>query len=1408
MQPAMFTPNHYSATQQQQQSLATTAQQQLMQQQQMRRTTRSSQRSPAVPPASTTVQSMPPQVVQGHSHQMQYQTIPATHLQANGPKHLSYSPSLYVASPDQQMLTGRPASVNPAYSTPEIQFQFPTFEDIEDSSLLTTTSSHPYQTQLQSHSPDHQLLQDLQGTVNPAYNPADLQFSFSQFEDPPMMAAAGGGGPPHPSNPFQGQLNSNSPDPMLGGDAFRYRVMQSNSNGGDPVGQRAISPLFTRQQQQQQQQQHQQQQHQQAVLNSGVGVGVGAPSKQNNGMYSQDAADWRAGANGLYALDQYLGVQGQFPSSTGGTPQSHASVSGPVRQMPINQQPVQNPGVRQQMISVGPSDDIVETMPPKPLAVDGAGDSDVKPKATKKKKQQQQSAVAVAASPKLVNGSTHMMMDMERLILFDVNMDEEVVYDPTGSVTLSYEPVAPMNAKSPNSTDSPDPAMALETNNNKKAKSKSKAKAVKVVPKDPIAQMKSRMLDALEDDDVPASKVLIICRDELKAIAEDDSDSNEKIVAWLKTVFDHGFDDLFRLMTNTSLFITRIRKWIVDAWKADKMSAIVLHGLQVYQKLALDEDHLERFKLRSVFSVFSKGTRDEKVKQACAHILSRAAKLTAKQEAEAKKAEAKAKAEASKPASTKPSTENVKTDDKVTTAKPTAVSKSADSEAILKDAAKIASLANEDNKTGKRKTELLEKDHPSKRVAPNPPSDKSKIQLPIAPDGSKASVAGGAAKAKSSTGGFFADIQKAAKPKPIPAAPQPGGFTSIFDLLKEREAANAAAKSTTVAEKPPPPAKKKKTVRWRPDEELNEIRVFKTELPEGEDGNDPMEVEGAMDAGLVKAKVRANLKEEAQALKDFMSKTKSQGYVDFDDDFEMDWDSLAPILIDHLAPQYIRGLCFKRMGDQRAESQEAKAQQERERNVLAVHYSMSHPAPPNPSELASATEVEQSSEAWDAPLLLPPPNWRRDGNYLFADPNQRKSMAREFMPQPAPPTAPPPTAPIDLTSIFANLGGGQSASAPAVQPVSTPQEPPKANQLASILAELQKLAPAPAPAPAPASAPAPAPAVQAPQPASTPTPVQNNPLQSNPLLAFLGLQSQTPQPQAPAQPQIDIAKALQQLVQQQQPQQQIQPQQQPQQPQQPQQQQQQAQTNPFGGIPFPFMLPQQAGQAPAFPFNMPFPPPLLPGQNPLEMMAMYQAMAAQAPQQPQTTPTPQFGQTVADTLPNFRNMAIQQTNDVKMNDDSDGYQPPEQTQTEKAYQDNSHNNNNNGNNGPKEGKGSWSKFGKKKKHAYQDQPPYKKHKGDSGHGGKRVCAFWQAGNCLKKDDCQYSHDGPPGQGGSEQADQIRQHLYGKDSGDGGRSHEKKHKKFKKRTGYVGGSGSAADTAAASASNDWNGEMEY
>ncbi|EPS39437.1 hypothetical protein H072_6760 [Dactylellina haptotyla CBS 200.50] len=1406
MQHAMFSPNHFNAATQQQQQQPITQQQQqqqqqqLMQQQQLRRTTRSSQRSPQQPSPQVPLQSLPPQ------HQLQYQGIPQSHLQPNGPRKQqiqldqmsSYNPNMYVASPDQQMLPGRQAAVNPSYNPSDIPFQFPTFEDIDGSSMMAAaTSSHPYQSQMASHSPDHQILQEMQGPVNPQYNHSDIQFEFSQFENPAMIATASPSHPSHPSHAFQGQLTSNSPDPMLGGEAFRYHVIQPTGNA-DPVNQRALSPLYARHHQQQQQ--VQQQAQQQNVMNNPSLAPANKQVQQNGALY-QDGGNWRVSNGPMYALDQYpqgyLGVPGQFqqqPPATG-TPQPHPSTSAPAQAMTINhqlqQQPQHQAGVHQQMISVGPSDDIVETVPARNPSIDGTSDAaDAKKPKTAKKKKPQPVAV-VPPPPKAVNGAKHMLMDMERLIIFDANLNEDKILDAAGPVTLSYESVAvPTATKSPTNVESPDSPP-------KKAKSKAAKPKIAKVPQDPVSQMKDRLVKVIEDDQISVTKAVSGCWNEMKAISEEDKDGDEKRIAWLKTIFDNGFDEFFRLMTKIPQIIKRIRKWMVEAWREDKMSAIILHGLQVYQKLALDENDLDEFKLNSVLNTFSKNTRDEKVKQACAHILTRAAKFTAKQEADTKKTDAKTKD--SKTAATKNTPESSKVDEKPTDTKPPPGISKSDTSDILKDAAKVASLGTEDSKTAKRKTELLDKDHPNKRIAANPSSEKSKIQLPIAPDGSKAPTAGTAAKPKSSNEGFFANIQKAAKPKPTPAAPQPGGFTSIFDLLKEREAANAAAKSAATTEKPAPVVKKKKSVRWKPDEQLNEIKIFQTELAEGEDGSDPMEVEPGMDAGLVKAKVRANLKEEAQAL-------KNRNFDDYDDEFDMEWDSLTPVKV-FWPPDMLRNTCFKRMGDQHSESSEAKKQQERERNVLTVHYSMSHPAPITPFELPSVNVVEQpSGDAWEASVLRPPPGWKRERNYLFGDSYQKKHMARAFMPQQAAPApAPAPTAPpvsqVDLSSILANLGAVQPTAAPA--PQAAPQEPPKSTQIASILAELQKLTPQTAAAPTP----------QVSQPAPTPTPPQNNPLQSNPLLAFLGIQNPQPaQPQPPAQPQLDLSKALQQLTQQQPPQPQ-----QPVLPAQPAQQAAQPQMNPFAGFPFPFPpMPPQPGQAPVLPFNMPFPPPI-PGQNPLqnplEFMAMYQALMGQGlnpQQQPQQSQQPQpqpqqpqqFG--VQDTTNSTNN-----NSDVKMTDENDNYQPPEQISSDnKNHQDNNNNNSNNGGGNNKDGKGSWSKFGKKKKNFHQNQQPYNKkdkdnHAGNSG--GKRVCAFWQAGNCLKKDDCQYSHDGPPGQGGSEQADQIRQHLYGKDEG---RSHEKKHKKFKKRIGYTGGSGSAADTAAASASNDWNGEMEY
>lgn len=89
------------------------------------------------------------------------------------------------------------------------------------------------------------------------------------------------------------------------------------------------------------------------------------------------------------------------------------------------------------------------------------------------------------------------------------------------------------------------------------------------------------MIDALEDEDLAINKVLALCWNEMKSIGEEDKDGDDKRIAWLKVIFDYGDVELFRTMTDVAQIIKRIRKWVVDAYREDKNSPIILYSLQV-----------------------------------------------------------------------------------------------------------------------------------------------------------------------------------------------------------------------------------------------------------------------------------------------------------------------------------------------------------------------------------------------------------------------------------------------------------------------------------------------------------------------------------------------------------------------------------------------------------------------------------------------------------------------------------------------------------------------------------------------------------------------------------------------------------------------------------------------------------
>lgn len=136
----------------------------------------------------------------------------------------------------------------------------------------------------------------------------------------------------------------------------------------------------------------------------------------------------------------------------------------------------------------------------------------------------------------------------------------------------------------PISVESPDPSASPKEKKAKVAKT-TKAKAAKPasppVPPDPASQLAHRLQTAFANEDLTNVELIKLCWNEIKDLLEEDADYDAKRIAWLKTVFDDGFDDLYRLMTDVPHIIKRLRRWLVASWKADKNSPIILYTLQV-----------------------------------------------------------------------------------------------------------------------------------------------------------------------------------------------------------------------------------------------------------------------------------------------------------------------------------------------------------------------------------------------------------------------------------------------------------------------------------------------------------------------------------------------------------------------------------------------------------------------------------------------------------------------------------------------------------------------------------------------------------------------------------------------------------------------------------------------------------
>ncbi|KAF8456423.1 hypothetical protein BDZ91DRAFT_527444 [Kalaharituber pfeilii] len=185
--------------------------------------------------------------------------------------------------------------------------------------------------------------------------------------------------------------------------------------------------------------------------------------------------------------------------------------------------------------------------------------------------------------------------------------------------------------------------------------------------------------------------------------------------------------------------------------------------------------------------------------------------------------------------------------------------------------------------------------------------------------------------ATTTTSSFFKSMTGRAQPGSKPAtpavpAPKAQGYASIFDQLRERqkkdeEEAALRAKGGKVAEKEEEltkKGKKKKTVRWKPDNVLEEINIFQVLEPIGEYYG------GGDGRGHVFGDARSLDMEEG---KDALAALKNRKALEEEDDIYIDWyqpsgqlitpkfQSLLLFVEKFARSSIFRTLCFARCGE-------------------------------------------------------------------------------------------------------------------------------------------------------------------------------------------------------------------------------------------------------------------------------------------------------------------------------------------------------------------------------------------------------------------------------------------------------------------------------------------------------------
>lgn len=327
--------------------------------------------------------------------------------------------------------------------------------------------------------------------------------------------------------------------------------------------------------------------------------------------------------------------------------------------------------------------------------------------------------------------------------------------------------------------------------------------------------------------------------DKSAAAKKNDLDPKIKQTAFLNTVTSQIKGSMIEEVSKNKSIRAKLRTWFVRAHK-DNSFVVLKATIQVLDKLTfLTEQHLAEVKFGKALLIVSRKCEDADVKASLEKWVPKAQKSL---EIEEELAKAAAKA---------PPIEDEPKPKKSKVAPSLAPLKAA---AEAKKGAKTVVAAKKAEPVAKLNTAFFKKETPAAKVVPTKPgisSVLSGIKVKKRTEAEKAPTPPAVVK----TSVLPVEVKKEPAPvkdKPAPIPTQPTASAPAFSALKFVEGLKRGTSPVvnTEAEPEKKKRKQKKRVSWKPDSDLEQVRVFETIEPEDGDGdvaNTPHEYGNARD---------------------------------------------------------------------------------------------------------------------------------------------------------------------------------------------------------------------------------------------------------------------------------------------------------------------------------------------------------------------------------------------------------------------------------------------------------------------------------------------------------------------------------------------------------------------------------